>query len=155
MIAIVPSTARGTPPETGASTIRIPRSDSVLPKSIVPIGAEDDISTKTDPSAIPSAIPPSPRTASATITPFGRQVNTASASCPTAANPFAGRAVSCSVVKASTADWLRSPITTSFPARARLAAIGPPIFPIPTYPTRIFISYRFRHQILRKPLELF
>ena len=103
IIAIEPSIARGTPPETGASTMRMPRSARAAPKAIVPIGAEDDISTNTDPPAMPSAIPPSPRTASATIFPFGKQVNTASASCPTAANPFAGRAVSCSPVKASTA----------------------------------------------------
>ena len=49
MIVSVPSTARRTPPDTGASSMPTPWRASSAPSSRVPVGADDPMSTTTAP----------------------------------------------------------------------------------------------------------
>jgi len=76
MIASVPSTARFTPPETGASMNAKPAAIRFSPSSLVPTGADELMSISTVPGARCGL---KPSTAARTILPSGSSVMTAAA----------------------------------------------------------------------------
>ena len=84
MAASVASSARLTPPETGASTRPMPRSARAAPSSRVEVGSQELISTISEPARRSAARPPSPSAASRTAPALGSMVMTASLACANA-----------------------------------------------------------------------
>ena len=79
MIVSVPSTARRTPPDTGASSMPTPWRASSAPSSRVPVGADEPMSTTTAPEARPSrSRSPGPSATRRTAAPSGSMVTTTS-----------------------------------------------------------------------------
>ena len=85
MIASVPSTARLTPPDTGASIRQMPFAASSSARRRVSIGADELMSMTSAPGCSASAAPSLPSSASRTIAPFGSMVMTTDV--PSAASP--------------------------------------------------------------------
>jgi len=83
MTESVPSTAFGSPPLTGASSISIPFSASRAAISRLARGAIELMSMRVLPGAPPSRTPPGPSTTSFTCGEFGSMVMTASHACAT------------------------------------------------------------------------
>src|SRR5229473_1740279 len=137
MIASVPSTARLTPPETGASTRATPRAASSAPSSRVPTGADELMSMTSEPAArparTPSLLPAVPHSTFRTVLPSGSMVTTSALARPSAASE-AGRAAR--AAKPARRAGSASPSTSSNPAFSRFSAIGAPILPSPTKPMR-------------------
>src|SRR5512146_2435396 len=130
MIASLASTARFTPPETGASTSPRPRGASSAPSCCVSTGDEELMSTTTAPRASADATPPS-RTVLRTIFPSGSMVMTISAPAAASAADGARTTPGCASANAAIAAAERSWARTVNPAATRWAAIGAPIFPRP------------------------
>ena len=81
-----PVWARGTPPDTGASTTWTPRGSSAAASRSVSAGSAELISTTSAPGRSAAPIP-QPRIASATIAPLGSMVTTMSAAAKSAGAP--------------------------------------------------------------------
>jgi hypothetical protein len=89
MIASVPSAARGTPPDTGASMKRAPRLPAASATRRDTLGSIVDMSTHRRPAPTPSRTPPGPRYAVSTCEDDGRIVMTISLSRAAAADDTA------------------------------------------------------------------
>jgi hypothetical protein len=111
MIVSVPSSARGSAPETGASTSATPRWESSGASESVAEGSAELMSMTTAPSGSASAMPPS-RIAWRTIAPLGSIVTTAWTSAKSA-GPVAPMTPSCSSAhRAVTAGSASRPTTS-------------------------------------------
>ena len=121
--------APASPPDTGASSIRKPRSFACFASSAVTSGRIEEKSMINVPGLALSNTPPSPASTSRTWGESGTMTATMSASRTASAidaAPFPPAATSASILA-----WLRSLPTTSNPAAARWPAIGPPMMPKP------------------------
>ena len=78
MMASVPSSARGTPPDTGASTKRTPRFFAASATRRDAPGSIVDMSMQRRPDGAPSRMPPPPRYAVSTCDDEGSMVMTSS-----------------------------------------------------------------------------
>ena len=102
MMAKVPSSARGTPPETGASTKRAPRSRTLPATMRAVFGSIVDMSIQSWPERTAAVTPPSPRKAATTCEDEGSMAMTispcavASAAEPAAPAPSVTAALSAS-----------------------------------------------------------
>src|SRR5439155_20646519 len=132
MIASVPSVARGTPPDTGASMKRAPRLAAASATRRDTPGSIVDMSMQRRPAPTPSSTPPGPRYAASTCDDEGRIVMTSSPSRAAAADD-AARAAPALTAPAS-ADSTTSYATIWWPCLTRFASIGWPIAPIPMNP---------------------
>ena len=133
MTASSPVTARGTPPDTGASTIRTPNGCRPAASSSVSDGSDELISTSSAPSR--RAVPiPQPSIASRTIAPLGSIVTTRPADA-NASGEAAATAPGCSAANWSCFAASMSRTTSRKPAACRFLAIGQPMLPRPTKPT--------------------
>ncbi len=122
------------PPETGASTIRRPRSARRAAKSQLPDGAMVEQSTMSVPAAAPSTTPPAPnRTAS---TSGVSETQMTAMSTPATASDGLSANVTPRSASSGARPGVRFQPTTSNPPRARLAAIAAPIVPRPRKATR-------------------
>jgi hypothetical protein len=139
MIERVPSVAPTSPPLTGASSIPTPRSRAVRASSRARAGEEVLMSTMSEPSAAPSKRPVSPVTASSTSGGPGSMVMVTAPFRATSAGLSATSAPP-SAASSSAFRRVRLWSTSSWPARTRLRAIGPPMIPSPTKPTLSGIS---------------
>jgi hypothetical protein len=128
----VPSTARGTAPETGASSIFTPALASRSPTRRVVAGSIVLMSMHTSPDRAPSSTPLGPRYAVSTSGEFGSIV----ISTPTRRARSAAElaAVAPRWTAPSTASARTSYASTRWPPFTRLVSIGSPMFPIPTKP---------------------
>ena len=135
MIVSVPSRAFGEEPVTGASSSDRPRAASSAPIARVWAGEIVDMSTHSVPGAAPSATPRSPSSTSRTWSPSTTIVMTISLAAPTSAGAST-TVPPCSPAHASAVARVRLKTVSSWPARARFAAIREPMMPSPTKPTR-------------------
>ena len=133
MTASSPVTARGTPPDTGASTIRTPSGCRPAASSSVSDGSDELISTSSAPSRRAAPIP-QPSIASRTIAPLGSIVTTRPAGA-NASGEAAATAPGCSAANWSCFAASMSRTTSRKPAACRFLAIGQPMLPRPTKPT--------------------
>ena len=134
MMVSSPVRARGTPPDTGASTMAMPCAASIAPSCAVPCGSQEPMSMTTLPRGRRAARPPSPVSTCCTTFPSGSIRITASSPGPRA--PRLGNA--CPPVSVATACATSGRTSTSCsakPAAASRAAIGRPMLPRPTKPT--------------------
>ena len=130
MIASVPISAPGTPPDTGASIHSIPASSfSRAAMSRVASGWIEEKSTRTEPLRAPLAIPVSPKTASRTAAVSVRHMNTMSDFAATSAALAPRVAPRCTSGSAFSA--VRFQTVTGLPASISRVAIGAPIRPVP------------------------
>src|SRR5215207_381259 len=133
-IVSVPSSAFGFEPETGASTKS--RGARRSPTAREAVGEIVDMSTTSAPSGSAAAAPWSPNSTSSTSGASGTIVMKASA--PAAASAGVAAAVApCSAAKRSAFSRVRVWTESSKPASRRLRAIGAPMMPSPTNPTRL------------------
>src|SRR5689334_2289256 len=135
----VPFSAPSDPPETGASTIPIPRSASRAAMSAVADGDTVEQSTTRPPLARPSATPPGPSSTCSRSGVSETQVKTASAACAASAGDAARSAPS--AASGSSRSRVRLCTVTSCPASIRCRAMGPPIVPRPITATRMPGAY--------------
>ena len=135
MIVSVPSCAFGEEPVTGASSSLSPRSASSAPIARVCAGEIVDMSTQSVLGAAPSATPRSPSSTSRTWSPSTTIVMTMSLTAPTSAGEPT-TVPPCSATHVSAVARVRLKTVSSWPARARFAAIREPMIPSPTKPTR-------------------
>ena len=135
MIVSVPSCAFGEEPVTGASSRAMSRVASSAPIARVRRGAIVDMSTHSAPGAAPCATPSSPSSTARTWSPSTTMLITTSLAAPTSAGEPA-TVPPCSATHASAVARVRLKTVSSWPARARLAAIREPMIPSPTKPTR-------------------
>src|SRR3954463_8146773 len=126
-----PALAPRTPPDTGASTKWTPRSAIVAEMSLVSVGAELLMSSRSVPGVIASSSPSS-RSTERTIFEFGSMRTTPSAPCATSVT--APTTVAPLFPTASRACSETSKPRTEYPAAMRLSTIGPPMLPRPTKP---------------------
>src|SRR5207245_800730 len=132
MIASVPSVARGTPPDTGASMKRAPRRLTASATRRDTLGSMVDMSMQSRPAPMPSRTPPEPRYADSTWDDEGRIVITSSLSLAAAADDAARAAPS--LIAPSRAASTTSYATTPCPFFRTFASMGWPIAPIPMNP---------------------
>src|SRR5437870_8525690 len=132
MIASVPSSARGTPPETGASRKRAPRAVTAFAIRRETLGSIVDMSTHRRPRATLSRTPPAPRYADSACDDEGSMVITSSAS-RAAAAVEAARAAPARTAPSS-AGSATSYALTVWPFFTRFASIGRPMAPVPMNP---------------------
>src|SRR6478735_11085868 len=121
--------APASPPETGASRMRNPRSFASFASSAVTSGRIEEKSMIRVPGLALSNTPPSPASTSRTWGESGTMTATTSASRTASAievAPLPPTAISASIL-----SWLRSLPMTSNPAFTRWPAIGPPMMPRP------------------------
>ena len=138
----VPAAAPATPPDTGASSIARPRSAAALATRCALAGAMVLQSMTSAPAGMAAISAPSPRYRLSTCRLAG------SIEITTAAPSTAASADGATVTPASrafcSASALRSKAETAWPFFARLAAIGPPMWPRPMKATRappeLFVS---------------
>src|SRR6516165_8322092 len=133
MIANVPAVAPPTPPDTGASRNRRPRSLSRAATRCEVPGSIVDMSTQSRPPPALSTILPPPRYTASTLAEDGSIVITRSQLA--AASPTDRARSAPSLTAASSAPGTTSKATTSKPFLTRLASIGCPIVPVPINPT--------------------
>ena len=135
MIESTPSMAPASPPDTGASSTRNPRSAPSAASAAATSGRMLEKSMTSAPDGAFSKTPPGPARTAWTSGESGTMVATTSASRTASAMSLAPRppaATSC-----STRSGLRLYPVTSNPALTRLAAIGAPMMPSPTNPIRV------------------
>jgi len=142
MTESVPSTAFGSPPLTGASSISIPFSASRAAISRLARGAIELMSMTVLPGAPPSRMPFCPSTTAFTCGEFGSMVMMTSQACATS---FGDEAVAApkpdsSFIGASLMSWTTRP----YPALIRFFDIGLPMIPRPINPVFIASSPSFR-----------
>src|SRR5580693_8409153 len=125
--------SRGTPPDTGPSTIRTPNGCRPAASSSVSDGSDELISTSSAPSRRAAPIP-QPSIASRTIAPLGSIVTTRPAGV-NASGEAAATAPGCSAANRSCFAASMSRTTSRKPAACRFLAIGQPMLPRPTKPT--------------------
>src|SRR5262245_26965472 len=147
MMASVPSTARGTPPDTGASTKRSPRSTAAAATRRETPGSIVDMSTQSVPLRAAARTPPSPEYADSTLGDDGSIVTTTSAVATTSAALAA--AVIPAAAAACTAAGFMSKALTANPFFTRFFAMGSPIVPTPMNPIRV-ISFPPRNRRPRR-----
>ncbi len=111
MMTMVPSVARGTPPETGASSIFTPLAASPASTRRAVAGELVDRSITTVPGLACAAMPAAPSVTSSTCFGIGREVNTTSDAAATAA--VEAPAAPPIAVQAATASGLRSNTVTA------------------------------------------
>ena len=137
MMARVPSSAPPTPPDTGASMKRTPRSPSRAAKRREVPGSTVDMSTQSRPAAMPSATPRAPKYARSTCGDEGSIVTTRSLSSP----PHRAAEVAGAGAHADRGGERRRLEIVGHdaePLGRRFRAIGRPMAPVPMNPT--FIS---------------
>ena len=138
MIESCPSTAAGSPPDTGASTASTPRSASAACTSRAVAGAMVDMSITSMPSRTPAITPSSPRITASTSGESGSMVITTSERSATSRGVVAVSAPA--AASSSTAAELRLWTTTGKPALTRRAAMGLPMMPRPMKPMRSLMA---------------
>src|SRR5712692_4234875 len=148
MIASVAFSAPPTPPETGASMKRTPRSLRRAATRWDTAGSIVDMSTQSRPLATPSSTPPAPRYAASTWLDDGSMVTTRS-DC-LAASAAEPHAVAPSLTAASTAAGTMSYAITPKPLAMRFRTIGCPIVPVPTNPIFMKVSFLSTHPPRRR-----
>ncbi|MNF95724.1 hypothetical protein D3C84_784910 [compost metagenome] len=130
MIARVPASAPGVPPDTGASIQRMPvRDSSSAAISRVAAGSRLEKSTSNWPGRAPSMMPPSPNTTLRTTRVSARQSMTISASAQSSAGVFTQRAPCSTRETHFSGDRFHT--VSGKPAASRRRVIGRPIRPIP------------------------
>ena len=133
MISRVPASASLEVRPTGASTIRLPDAARLSAVASKWAGNPVLMSMRSAAGSRASAMPPGPRTASATCRPVGSMVITYSA--PSAASRAAPASPAPCLTTVARADGLVSNARTRWPAFSRFRAIGAPITPTPMNPT--------------------
>ncbi len=118
------------PPETGASTMPIPRSRRRAANAVVADGEIVEQSTSRPPAASPSATPSGPNTTASTSGVSETQVTTMSAA--RAASDGEAASVPPSASRSAARPGVRFHAVTGNPALRRLAAIATPMVPSPT-----------------------
>src|SRR5262245_2715333 len=134
MIESVPASAPTWPPETGASSIETPFSPSRSANDRVAIGSIVLMSITSEPGAAPSAAPSAPSSTRSTSGVSGSIVTITSEARATSAGLEAHEAPS--ATSASTGGAGRECTGSGNPADSRWRAIGAPMTPRPTNPTR-------------------
>ncbi len=134
MIVRVPAMAPASPPETGASSQEAP-SDAARSASLrVTAGEIVDMSATISPGRAPLSTPSGPIATCSTSGESGTMVTTISDWAATSAGLAPARAPACR--SSSTFARVRLCTVTSNPALRRFRAIGVPMMPSPTSPTR-------------------
>src|SRR5690348_14713800 len=134
-IVSVPFCAPSDPPDTGASTMPMPRSASFAAIAAVAEGETVEQSTTTPPDPSPSATPPGPSSTCSRSGVSDTHTSTASAFAAASAGD-AARAAPASA-SGSSRSRVRLCTVTSWPAASRCPAIGAPIVPRPITATLI------------------
>ncbi|MNT38711.1 hypothetical protein D3C72_1749180 [compost metagenome] len=130
-----PVRARGTPPDTGASTICPPASATAWASRWVWAGTPELISTTTLPARRPASTPSAPLSTCSTMPLVGSMVTMMSL-CAASAAQVAAACPPTSCANLSAWPGTASNTVTAKPACTSRAAIGQPMLPMPISPTR-------------------
>src|SRR5262249_20517090 len=129
----VAASAPATPPDTGASSMAMPRSAAAACTARALSTSMVELSINTAPASA-AAITPAPRNTLRTLAPTGSMVTTKSTPLAASSTEVALLAPDCTTK--FTASSLRSNTLRLWPALIRLRAIGAPMLPTPMNPTR-------------------
>ncbi|MDT4828418.1 hypothetical protein FQZ97_618020 [compost metagenome] len=140
MIASSPVRARGTPPDTGASTISLPAAATAWASRCVCAGTPELMSTTTLPGRRPANTPWSPPSTCSTMALVGSMVKMMSA-CAASSAQVAAACPPTSLANCSAWPGTASKTVTAKPACTSRAAMGQPMLPMPIRPTRAWGAF--------------